>query len=147
MSTTALTVTIKRPVEDVFAVLTHIENAAKWSRAIEETLTTPGPMGIGTRRHAVVPTFGGRTTENEMELTDFEPNRRLAMRGISGFPFEVRIVIEFNRLGDATRLDWLVSFEPGGLLRPMAPLFGAVYKRSFAKDLENLKAMMEAGAL
>ena len=147
MSTTALTVTIKRPVEDVFAVLTHIENAAKWSRAIEETLTTPGPMGIGTRRRAVVPTFGGRTTENEMELTDFEPNRRLAMRGISGFPFEVRIVIEFSRVGDATRLDWLVSFEPGGLLRPMAPLFGAFYKRSFAKDLENLKAMMEAGAL
>lgn len=46
-----------------------------------------------------------------------------------------------------TRLDWLVSFEPGGLLRPMAPLLAAVYKRTFAKDLENLKAMMEAGDL
>jgi uncharacterized protein YndB with AHSA1/START domain len=147
MSTAALTVTIRRPVEDVFDVLTHVENAARWSRAIEETLTTPGPMAIGTRRRAVVPTFAGRTTENEMELTEFEPNRRLAMRSISWFPFEVRISIDFDRLGDATRLDWLVSFEPGGLLRPTAPILAAVYRRSFAKDLETLKAMMEADEL
>lgn len=147
MSTAALTVTIKRPVEDVFAVLTHLENAAKWSRAIEETVTTPGPMGVGTRRRAIVPTFGGRTTENEMELTEFEPNKRLAMRGISGFPFEVRIAIDCIRLGDSTRLDWLVSFEPSGVMRPTAPLLAAFYKRSFAKDLANLKVMMEAGEL
>ncbi len=32
-------------------------------------------------------------------------------------------------------------------MRPMAPLLAAVYKRSFAKDLSNLKTMMEAGEL
>ena len=147
MSTAALTVTIRRPVEDVFEVLTHVENASKWSRAIEETLTTPGPMAVGTRRRAVVPMFGGRTTMNEMELTEFEPNRRLAMRSISGFPFEVRISIDFDPLRDGTRLGWLVSFEPGGLLRPTAPLLAAVYRRSFAKDLDKLREMMEAGSL
>jgi uncharacterized membrane protein len=147
MSTTSLTVTIKRPVEDIFAVLTHLENAAKWSRAVEERLLTPGPMGVGTQRRATVPTFGGRTTENVMELTEFEPNRKLAMRSISGFPFEVRISIDFVPVGDGTRLDWLVSFEPGGLLKPTAPLLAAVYKRSFAKDLQKLKALMEAGKL
>ena len=147
MSTAALTVTIGRSVEDVFAVLTHLENAPKWSRAIEETLTTPGPMGIGTRRRAVVPTFAGRTTVNEMELTEFEPNRRLAMRSISGFPFEVRIAIDFIRVGDGTRLDWCASFEPGGVLRPVGPLLAAFYKWSFARDLEDLKSLMDANAL
>ena len=147
MSTASLTVTIDRPVEDVFEVLTHLENAAKWSRAVEETLLTPGPMGVGAQRRAVVPMFGGRTTENVMELTEFEPDRRLAMRSISGFPFEVRICIDFVRVCDGTRLDWLVSFEPGGLLKPTAPLLAATYKRSFAKDLQRLKAMMEAGDL
>ena len=147
MSTAALTVTIRRPVGDVFAVLTHLENASKWSRAVEETLTTSGPMGIGSRRRAVVRTFGGRTTQNEMELTEFQPDRRLAMRSISGFPFEVRISIDFVGLDDRTRLDWLVSFEPRRVLRPMGPILAAVYKRSFAVDLENLKTMMEAGTL
>ena len=82
-----------------------------------------------------------------MELTEFEPNRRLAMRRTSGFLFEVRISIDFIRLGDGTRLDWLVAFEPGGVTRATAPLLAAAHKGTFAKDLENLKAMMEAGDL
>ena len=94
MSTAALTVTIRRPAADVFAVLTHLENASRWSRAIEETVITPAPFGVGTRRRAVVPMIGGRTTENVMELTEFVPDRRLAMRSVSGFPFEVRIAID-----------------------------------------------------
>jgi uncharacterized membrane protein len=147
MATAALTVTIARPVEDVFAVLTNLEHAATWSRAIEERVLTPGPMRVGTRRRAVVPTFGGRTTENEMELTEFEQDRRLAMRSVSGFPFEVRIAIDFVPVGAACRLDWLVSFQPGGVLRPTGPLLAAGYKRAFAKDLERLKALMEAGEL
>ena len=139
--------TIERSVQDVFAVLTHVGNAAKWSRAIEEELLTPGPMAIGSRRRAVVPTFAGRTSENVMELTELEPDRRLAMRGVSGFPFDVRIAIDLVRLDGATRLDWLVSLAPTGLLRPMGPLLAATFRRAFAKDLGNLKAMMEAGAL
>lgn len=69
------------------------------------------------------------------------------MRSISGFPFEVRISIDFVGLDDRTRLDWLVSFEPRRVLRLMGPILAAVYKRSFAVDLENLKTMMEAGTL
>ena len=69
------------------------------------------------------------------------------MRSISGFPFEVRISVDLGRVAAGTRLEWLVSFEPGGLLRPAGPLLVAIYKRVLAKDLENLKAMMETGAL
>ena len=147
MSTAALTVTIRRPAADVFAVLTNLENAARWSRAIEETVITPGPFGVGTRRRAVVPMVGGRTTENVMELTEFEPDRRLAMRSVSGFPFEVRIAIDLVPVADDCRLDWLTSFDAGGLLRPSGPLLAAAYRRSFAKDLAKLKAMMESGEL
>ena len=42
MSAVTLIDTIQRPVEDVFVVLTHLENAAKWSRALQGDLTTPG---------------------------------------------------------------------------------------------------------
>jgi uncharacterized protein YndB with AHSA1/START domain len=147
MATTTLSVTIERPVADVFAVLTHVENAAKWSRAIEETMLTPGPMAVGSRRRAVVPTFAGRTSENVMELTELEPDQRLAMRGISGFPCEVRIAIDLVDLEGATRLDWAISLAPTGLLRPMGPLLAAAFRRAFAKDLGNLKAMMGSGEL
>jgi uncharacterized protein YndB with AHSA1/START domain len=66
VSVISLSVTILRPVEDVFAVLADFGQAARWSSAIEEELITPGPLRVGSRRRAVVPTFAGRTMENEM---------------------------------------------------------------------------------
>ena len=59
----------------------------------------------------------------------------------------LRIAIDLVRLDGATRLDWLVSLAPTGLLRPMGPLLAATFRRAFAKDLGNLKAMMETGEL
>jgi hypothetical protein len=82
-----------------------------------------------------------------MELTELVPDRRLAMRGISGFPFEVRFSFDLVPSGGATRLDWLGTFEPRGLLRPMGPVFAAIVGRAFRTDLQNLKTMMEAGEL
>jgi uncharacterized protein YndB with AHSA1/START domain len=147
VSVSNLTVVIARPVEDVFAVLTNVENAARWSRAVEEKMTTPGPFRVGSKRRAVVPLFGGRTTENEMELTEFELNRRLAMRGVSGFAFLVRVSIDFERVETGTRLEWTTYLEPRGLLKAIGPILAAAYEWSFRKDLAKLKAMMEAGEL
>jgi uncharacterized protein YndB with AHSA1/START domain len=147
VSVSNLTIVIARPVEDVFAVLTNVENAATWSRAVEEKMTTPGPFGVGSRRRAVVPLFGGRTTQNEMELTEFEPNQRLAMRGVSGFAFPVRVSIDFERVETGTRLEWTTYLEPRGLLKVIGPALVTAFERSFRKDLAKLKAMMEAGEL
>jgi len=87
VSVVSLSVTILRPVGDVFEVLTDVGNAATWSSALEEQLITPGPLRVGSRRRAVVPTIAGRTMENEMELTEFVPDRRLAMRGVAASHF------------------------------------------------------------
>jgi uncharacterized protein YndB with AHSA1/START domain len=48
-------VTIRRPVEDVFAVLTDPTETPNWSaNAIQGELITHGPHGVGSRRRAVV---------------------------------------------------------------------------------------------
>ena len=115
MTVVSLSVTILRPVGDVFAVLTDLGNAARWSSALEEQLITPGPLRVGSRRRAVVPGVAGRTMENEMELTELVPNRRLAMRGVAGFPFPVRIVAELEPADGGTLLRWTTYLEPGGI--------------------------------
>lgn len=147
VSVVSLSVTILRPVGDVFAVLTDVVNAAKWSSALEEQLITPGPLRVGSRRRAVVPTFAGRSMENEMELTELVPDRRLAMRGVVGFPFPVRILAEFEPADGGALLRWTTYLEPGGIAKPLGPVLAATYRRSFAKDLAKLKSMMESGAL
>jgi uncharacterized protein YndB with AHSA1/START domain len=147
VSVVSLSVTILRPVGDVFAVLTDVGHAATWSSALEEQLLTPGPLRVGSRRRAVVPGIAGRIMENEMELTELVPDRRLAMRGIAGFPFPVRIIAELEPADGGARLHWTTYLEPGGLVKLVAPVLAAGYRRSFAKDLAKLKSMMESGAL
>jgi len=142
-----LSVTILRPVGDVFAVLTNVGLAATWSSALEEELITPGPLRVGSRRRAVVPMVGGRTMENEMELTELVPDRRLAMRGVRGFPFPVRIVAELEPADGGALLRWTTYLEPGGIARLLGQVLAAGYKRSFSRDLARLKSMMESGAL
>lgn len=142
-----MSITILRPVAEVFAVLTDVGNAARWSSALEEELLTPGPLRVGSRRRAVVPGLAGRTMVNEMELTELVPDRRLAMRGVAGFPFPVRMAAELEPVDGGTLLRWTTWLEPGGLARLLGPVLAPGYRRSFARDLARLKSMMESGAL
>jgi len=105
-ASTTMTVTIHRPVEDVFAVLSDVGKAATWSsNTIEETLLTPGPLRKGSRRRAIVKGFAGRTMQNEAEMVEFEPNRRMVVKVLDA-PVPVQIVIEFTPVDGGTRLDW-----------------------------------------
>lgn len=141
-----VSITIKRSVEDVFAVLSDVEATPKWSsNALEEKMTSAGPVGVGSTRRAVVRSFG-LTAENEAEVTEFEPNRRIALQGLSGeFPF--RVSMDFERLTGATRVDWTWELAPRGFRKLAGPLLSRLFTRQFRKDLNTLRDMMEAGAL
>jgi len=146
-ASTTMTVTIARPVEDVFAVLSEVEKVAAWSsNTIEETLLTPGPLRKGSRRRATVKGFAGRTMHNEAEMIEFEPNRRMVVEVLDA-PVPARIVIDFTRVEGGTRLDWTGIISPRGILAPTAPLIARVYRIMFEKDLRNLKALMDRGEL
>ena len=146
-ASTTMTVTIARPVEDVFAVLSDVEKVAAWSwNTIEETLLTLGPLRKGSRRRATVKGFAGRTMHNEAEMIEFEPNRRMVVEVLDA-PVPARIVIDFTRVEGGTRLDWTGIISPRGILAPTAPLIARVYRIMFEKDLRNLKALMDRGEL
>ena len=49
MTTFENTVLIARPIEDVFAFLSDLENVPKWNYSIVETRkVSEGPIGVGT---------------------------------------------------------------------------------------------------
>ena len=92
MSKVTNRITIKRPIGDVFAVLTDVENAGTWFPGdVEEHWTSPPPHGVGSTRHAVV-VMWGRRTENDAVTTEYRPPYRAAMRGTSpNAPFEATL--------------------------------------------------------
>ena len=146
-ASTTMTVTIARPVEDVFAVLCDVDNVARWSsNTISETMLTPGPMRKGSRRRALIKGFAGRTMENEAEMIEFEPNRRMVIQVLDA-PMPARIVIELTPVEGGTRLDWTAIFSPPRILAPIASLLARFYRMAFEKDLRNLKVLMDSWEL
>ena len=147
MATVELSVTIARPVADVYRVLTTPELTPRWSsNAIEEHMTTPGPVRVGSRRRATVRRPGRGTTENEIEVTAIEPERSMAVRSIEA-PVPFTSSWTFTPVGDATRVDWRWDFQLRGWMRPVDVILGPTFGRTFRRDLDRLKSMMETGGL
>jgi uncharacterized protein YndB with AHSA1/START domain len=139
-------ITIDRPIEDVFALLSDPERTSSWSSlAAEETLTSERPIRVGSTYRVVGKGFGRRAMR-ENEVTEFELNRRWAVRSRSGSP-ATRASATFQPVDGGTRVDFTVEAELTGVLRLAAPLVMTIGKRQWDRDLRNLKALMEAGTL
>ena len=88
-------ITIKRPIEDVFAVLSDFSNGSKWASSAAEpaTKTSDGPIGVGTTWHEVGKVVG-RTIETDFEFTEFETNRRVVYTMTKPFPMTSTVTFE-----------------------------------------------------
>ena len=146
MATIEISTVINRPVEEVFAFASNYENNSKWiSGVIEVKKTSEGPIGVGTTYRTVL-TFLGRRVESEAECTEYEPNRRYAMKSTSG-PFPVENRTTFERAEGGTWVTFSTVAEPGGFFKLAEPLLVSMVKRQFEADFANLKDRMEAHAL
>jgi carbon monoxide dehydrogenase subunit G len=139
-------IVINRPIGDVFAVLTNVENTGKWFPGdVKEWWTSPPPHGVGSTRRARVK-MGLMTTENDAVATVYEPPHRAAMKGTSkNAPFEA--MLTFAAVDGGTRVETNIDL----FLRGPAKLFGRMFTRWYGKSwdqgLANLKRMMESGEL
>ena len=146
MASVTSSIVINRPIEDVFAVLTDVEQTGKWFPGdVQEHWTSPPPRGVGATRHAVVNMFG-RRTENDAITTEYDPPHRAAIEGTTpNAPFAA--VLTFAPEGGGTRVVVTTDFRLRGAMRVMGPLITAVYGRGWSRGLANLKGLMESGAL
>jgi Polyketide cyclase / dehydrase and lipid transport len=134
-------VTIRRPVADVFAFLADFENVPGWNYAIVETRkVTPGPVGVGTTYRQVrsVP----RRSEEDFEVTVFEPASRLEVQGELG-PFRARLSYALEPVAGGTRLTNAVTLQGSGLLSAVTPLASSRVKRAVAANLDTLREILE----
>ena len=146
----ACSVTIQRPIEEVFAVLTDPTRSPEWSKhSIRGELLTEGPPRVGSRRMTVVKGFAGvGTMESVFEVTEIDPLRAVALRQVSaswGGSGATRYT--FTPVENGTRVDWSWELNPSGPMRLLTGPMLALTRRMFQSDLENLKALMEAGQI
>jgi uncharacterized membrane protein len=138
-------IVINRPVEEVFPVVSNLENNPKWDPDfVEVEKISQGPIGVGTTWRYVQKAVGQRI-EAEAEVAEYELNRKCTHKGKSPFPAELQMT--FASVGDGTQLNLRFEAEPGGFFRLAGPILKIMLKRAIVSDFANLKNLMEAHAL
>ncbi|MFJ1457877.1 SRPBCC family protein [Nocardia sp. N2S4-5] len=142
MTTFENTLTINRPIADVFDYLAHFENVPVWNYAITETTqTSDGPVGVGTR-YRQTRSIPEPATE-EFEVSEFQPLRRLQVRGQIG-PFPAVVSYDLESIPTGTRLRNTVELELRGPLRLAGPVVTVKVKSAVAANLDTLRKLLEA---
>jgi carbon monoxide dehydrogenase subunit G len=139
-------ITIDRPIDDVFAALTDVENTERWFPIdVREWWTSEAPHGVGSTRRARV-RIGWLRTENDAVVTVYEPPSRAGMKGTSkNAPFEV--TLDFDPVGSATRVRASIKLFLSGPARLVEQPFIRWYGRNWDRGLVRLKELMESGRL
>ena len=135
-------VTINRPRAEVFAYLARFENIPRWNYAISETRQlTSGQVGVGTR-YRQLRTLPSRS-EEEFEVVEFEPDRRLSLDGDLAL-FHGRASYDLEAAGETTTLTNSMDFQASGALNLVAQLTTRRVQSAVAENLGVLKKLLES---
>jgi hypothetical protein len=117
-------------------------NDTAWIGGITEVrMLTEPPLEKGSRVRRVA-TFMGRRIEYVMEVAELEPGSRIVMRSVKS-PFPMVVTYSFDDRPGGTRGRVRVEGEPGRMYRIAGPMMARAVKRSIAKDVRRLKAILE----
>jgi hypothetical protein len=143
-----LSIMIKRPIEEAFAVLANLEKDVKWHSAFVETRNMSGGcLGVGARFLVFEGLLGRRAGGGTVyEVTEYEPNRIAAWKTVSG-PLQLKFWRTFERVESGTRFAVRYEGEPRGFLKLAWPLITRMVKRQQGGDMRKLKELMEVRAL
>jgi hypothetical protein len=118
---------IDRPPADVFRFVAtdHVKNHPRWDPQMSLVQETPGPIDVGTRIRRS--RSGGETwVEGEMEITEFEPDRKMGAVIRDG-PMEVRSLMTVEPEGDAaSRLTFTIESDDAPLDMMEEPIKGSL---------------------
>ncbi|HEY3724121.1 MAG TPA: SRPBCC family protein [Acidimicrobiia bacterium] len=136
-------VTIDRPIESVVAYAADPSNAPEWYVNIESVEWETEPPGEIGSRVAFVARFLGRHLSYTYELVELTPTH-LVMRTAQGpFPMETTYTWTATTVG-TTRMTLRNRGEPAGFSKLAAPIMAGAMRRANAKDLANLKRILES---
>ncbi len=144
MTSFETSVVIARPLEEVFAFTTDINNNIKWQRILVDTGFTHGEiMDIGTKYRYTVK-FMGKRIETEAVVTAFEENRAFSAKTIKG-PVTGEFHLSFEPVHSGTALTTRCRAELG-YFKLTKPIALRLAREQYRKDLDALKRLLETSS-
>ncbi len=135
-------ITIDRPVDEVWAYVTDVTNDSAWHTDIlEARKTSEGPIGTGTVWHArFKPAMG--ISQGDMRVVTFEPDRRQVMKGDIG-PMHPTLTYFLEPSDGGTTFTRHVQISVSGWMKIMSPMMGMMLPKQNKGFLANLKRVLE----
>ena len=142
MFTVIETISIERPVQEVFDFLTDARSRSQWDRSVVfEELTSPLPVGVGTTIHSRVRAMG-RESDFHWRVTQFDRPARMATVTTSG-PVPTTLVMDFTASGNDCDVRATVECRPEGLMRFVEPMIGEMVRTNLATAFARAKDLLE----
>ncbi len=140
----AQTVTILRPVDEVYAFWRDFENLPRFMRHLESVHVLDE-----RRSHWVTRAPAGRTVEWDAEIVEDRPNELISWRSLDGSDVDNAGTVRFRRAPGDRGTEVLVELRydpPAGKLGAMvAKLFREEPGQQVEEDLRRFKQVMETG--
>jgi uncharacterized protein YndB with AHSA1/START domain len=138
------TVTIARPLEDVFGYFLAVEeNVPRTNPEVEWVVKSPdGPTRVGTTLRSRGKTLG-KVRETTIRFTAIVPNEKIQFEGHVG-PMRPRCAFTFAQRDEGTKVTFHGDPHPIGPFKVLSPVFARIGRRVWGERLSRAKAALEA---
>jgi uncharacterized protein YndB with AHSA1/START domain len=137
---------INRPPEDVFAALVNFDRIPDWNSGVREIRWTKDrPLEVGSTV-VYVGRFLGRNFESAAAITEYVPGKRYSSKSTSG-PFLMDVENTLEPVDGGTKMTSVFRGESRGFFKLGEPVIVRLSKKLFESATDNMKALLEAGAL
>lgn len=136
------TVTVDRPIQDVFAYLADGANNPRWRSGVLSIDRTSAVDGVGATYRQKLRGPGGRTIDGDYRVTAYQPPHLLEFQVIAGPARPTGRFALTDAAAGRTTVTFTLELRPTGLMRLMN---GMIVKtmRSEVNQLSQLKADLE----
>jgi uncharacterized membrane protein len=136
-------VTVRRSPEDAYRFWRNLENLPSFMYHLQSVTES------GDRSHWVASAPLGRSVEWDAQITDDQPNRRIAWHSLPGASVEHGGSVQFTPAPDSrsTEVRVTISYRlPGGPIgKAAATAFGESPEQQVSDDLRRFKQILETG--
>jgi carbon monoxide dehydrogenase subunit G len=137
-------VTIDRPLEEVWDFVSDPANNPQWQSGVTQSDQSPvGPVGVGTRVR-IIRRFMGQRMEVVFETTEFAPNEKFAFKSLSG-PLDVSGFLAVSAIDAGTEVTYHGTGKAKGVLGLGETIIAGLVNRQVNDDLKALKMLLESG--
>ena len=112
MTKLSRSIEIEASPEKVFAFITDMKKLNEITKGFQEAeITSKGPLAVGSTGH-IVGKAGGSQMEFDVEITEFEKNKKLIMHAIGGSKLKMQYSDILEPTAKGTKLTFTNDYKP-----------------------------------